>query len=42
MALRHIHATDEVTRRAVENLVKSNGSSDESVTFENGRVSALS
>ena len=32
MALRYTHATDEAKRRAVENLVRPMGSSDESVT----------
>jgi hypothetical protein len=35
------HATDESKRRAVENLVKPIGPSDESVTNEKGRVAAL-
>jgi hypothetical protein len=37
MALRYTHATDEAKRRAVENLVRPNGPSDELVTNENGR-----
>ena len=41
MALRDTHATAESKRRAVENLVKLIGPSDESVTNENGRVAAL-
>jgi integrase len=41
MALRYTHATDEAKRRAVENLVKFNGPSDESVTNEKGRVAAM-
>ncbi|HEX6716096.1 MAG TPA: tyrosine-type recombinase/integrase [Pyrinomonadaceae bacterium] len=41
MALRYTHATDEAKRRAVENLVKPIGPSDESVTNEKGRVAAL-
>jgi len=41
MALRYTHATDESKRRAVENLVKPIGPSDESVTNEKGRVAAL-
>jgi integrase len=41
MALRYTHATDEAKRRAVENLVRPVASSDESVTFEKGRVAAL-
>jgi hypothetical protein len=38
MALRYTHATDESKRRAVENLVKPIGPSDESVINEKGRV----
>jgi len=41
MALRYTHATDDSKRRAVENLVKPIGPSDESVTNEKGRVAAL-
>jgi hypothetical protein len=41
MALRYTHATDESKRRAVENLAKPIGPSDESVTNEKGRVAAL-
>ena len=41
MALRYTHSTDEAKRRAVENLVKPIGPSDESVTNEKGRVAAL-
>lgn len=41
MALRYTHATDEAKRRAVENLAKPIGPSDESVTNEKGRVAAL-
>jgi len=41
MALRYTHATDAAKRRAVENLVKPIGPSDESVTNEKGRVAAL-
>lgn len=41
MALRYTHATNEAKRRAVENLVKFNGPSDESVTNEKGRVGTL-
>ena len=41
MALRYTHATDESKRRAVENLVKPIGPSDESVTNEKGKVAAL-
>ena len=41
MALRYTHATNEAKRRAVENLVKPIGPSDESVTNEKGRVAAL-
>jgi hypothetical protein len=41
MALRYTHATNEAKRRAVENLVKFNGPSDESVTNEKGRVDTL-
>ena len=41
MALRYTHATDEAKRRAVENLVRPVGPSDESVTNEYGRVGAL-
>jgi hypothetical protein len=41
MALRYTHATDESKRRAVENLAKPIGPSDESVTNEKGRVLAL-
>jgi integrase len=41
MALRYTHATDEAKRRAVRNLVKPIGPSDESVTNEKGRVAAL-
>ena len=41
MALRYTHATAESKRRAVENLVKTIGPSDESVTNEKGRVAAL-
>jgi len=41
MALRYTHATDEAKRRAVENLVREKGPSDESVTNEKGRVAAL-
>ena len=41
MALRYTHATDEAKRRAVENLVRPIGPSDESVTIEKGRVAAL-
>jgi hypothetical protein len=36
MALRYTHATDEAKRRAVENLVREKGPSDESVTNEKG------
>jgi integrase len=41
MALHYTHSTDEAKRRAVENLVKFNGPSDESVTNEKGRIAAL-
>ena len=41
MALRYTHATDEAKLRAVENLVREKGPSDESVTNEKGRVAAL-
>ena len=41
MALRYTHATDEAMRRAVENLVRPVGPSDESVTNEKGRVATL-
>ena len=41
MALRYTHSTDEAKRRAVENLAKPIGPSDESVTNEKGRVAAL-
>jgi len=41
MALRYTHATDEAKRRAVENLARPIGPSDESVTNEKGRVAAL-
>ena len=41
LALRYTHATDEAKRRAVENLVRKKGPSDESVTKEKGRVAAL-
>jgi integrase len=41
MALRYTHATDEEKRRAVENLVRPVGPSDESVTNEKGKVAAL-
>jgi hypothetical protein len=41
MALRYTHATNQAKRRAVENLVKFNGPSDESVTNEKGRVGTL-
>jgi hypothetical protein len=41
MALRYTHATAESKRRAVENLAKPIGPSDESVTNEKGRVAAL-
>ncbi len=41
MALRYTHATNEAKRRAVENLVKFNGPSDESVTNGKGRVGTL-
>ncbi len=41
MALRYTHATDEVKRRAVENLVRPVGPSDESVTNEKGKIAAL-
>ena len=41
MALRYRHATDEAKRRAVENLVREKGPSDESVTNEKGRVAPL-
>ena len=41
MALRYTHSTAESKRRAVENLVKPIGPSDESVTNEKGRVAAL-
>lgn len=34
MALRYTHSTDDAKRRAVENLVRPNGASDESVTNE--------
>jgi hypothetical protein len=34
MALRYTHATDEAKRRAVENLVREKGPSDESVTMK--------
>jgi integrase len=41
MALRYTHATDEAKRRAVENLVKPIGPSDETVINEKGKVAAL-
>src|SRR5436190_199259 len=41
MALRYTHATDEAKRRAVENLVKTIGPSEESVTKENGSVADM-
>jgi len=41
MALRYTHSTAESKRRAVENLAKPIGPSDESVTNEKGRVAAL-
>lgn len=41
MALRYTHATAEAKRRAVENLVRSVASSDESVTNEKGKAAAL-
>ena len=41
MALRYTHSTDEAKRRAVENLAKPIGPSDESVTNEKGRIPVL-
>jgi|GEM_PF-6828098 len=37
----YTHATNEAKRRAVENLVKFNGPSDESVTNQKDRVGTL-